>query len=215
MPPTLSGRPVMNFIAALSGAIFCITAPARGPCSAMQRAVEHRLDLAAVVEVGLQVREVLVLARGVDHHDEVIRVVALAGPGHHQVVEDAAGIVGEEGVALLPRREALEIRGAQPLQRARDLREAFAAQADLAHVRDVEQAGAAARVLMLGEDAHGVLHRHVVAGERHHLAAELDMQIVEGSSLQGFGARTRAHRQPPGWDHGKFRDPQPPSVFRT
>ena len=57
---------------------------------------EHRLDLAGGGEVLLQVREVGVLAGGVDHQQEMI-----AGAGHHQIVEDAAALVGELGVALL------------------------------------------------------------------------------------------------------------------
>ena len=60
-------------------------------------------------------------------------------------------------------------------------------------------ARAAARVLVLGQDAHGILHRHLVAGERHHLAAHLDVEIVKRRPLQVFGALIRAHRQPPGW----------------
>ena len=49
----------------------------------------------------------------------------------------------------------------------------------LAHVRDVEQAGVLARPIVLGEDAGGVLHRHVIAGEGHHASAELHVFVVE------------------------------------
>ena len=42
----------------------------------------------------------------------------------------------------------------------------------LAHVGNVEQAGGAARLRVLGDDAGRILHRHVVAGERHHAGAE-------------------------------------------
>jgi len=43
---------------------------------------------------------------------------------------------------------------------------------------DVEQAGGGARVLMLLQDAGGVLHRHAVAGKWHQFRAVRDMQIV-------------------------------------
>ena len=65
---------------------------------------KHRLDLAGGGEVLLQVREVGVLAGGVDHQQEMI-----ARAGHHQVVEDAAGIVGELGVALLAGLQARDV----------------------------------------------------------------------------------------------------------
>ena len=52
-------------------------------------------------------------------------------------------------------------------------------QEGLAHVGDVEQAGVLARPVVLGEDAGRVLHRHVVAGERHHAGAERDVLALE------------------------------------
>ena len=58
------------------------------------------------------------------------------------------------------------------LQRAR------AAELDLAHVRDVEQAGGGAHRLVLGDHA-GVLHRHVPAGEVDHPRPELAVGLVE------------------------------------
>ena len=54
----------------------------------------------------------------------------------------------------------------------------------LAHVRDVEQAGLGAHVIVLGDDAVGILHRHVVAGERHHAGTARDMQRVQRGFLQ-------------------------------
>ena len=44
------------------------------------------------------------------------------------------------------------------------------AQPQLAHMRNIEQPGLGAGVQMLGEDAGRVLHRHLIAGERHHPA---------------------------------------------
>ena len=73
---------------------------------------EHRLDLAGGGEVLLQVREVGVLAGGVDHEQEMI-----AGACHHQIVEDAAAIVGELRVALLAGLEARDVGRHQGLER--------------------------------------------------------------------------------------------------
>ena len=127
-------------------------------------------------QVGAQVGDVLRLAGGVDHQVEVV-----AGVDHHQVVENAARLVGEDGVALPAFGEAHDIRRHQGLQRLGGRR---AAQQQLPHVGDVEEAGGRAGMLVLLLDAQRVLHRHLVAGEGHQLGAELDVQIVEGSAVQ-------------------------------
>ena len=75
--------------------------------------------------------------------------------------------------------------GTERLQSARDGRVVGAVEQRLAHVRDVEQPGGGARVQVLGEDAGRILHRHVVAGERRHARAELDMQRVERRRSEG------------------------------
>ena len=51
-------------------------------------------------------------------------------------------------------------------------------------MRHVEEAGAGARVEMLGEHARRILHRHVVAGEGHHAGAERHMGAVQRRRLQ-------------------------------
>src|SRR3546814_2366509 len=57
----------------------------------------------------------------------------------------------------------------------------------------VEQPGLGAGVQMLLEDAGRILHGHFIAGERHHLAAEFPVQIVERGALRRF-AGTIAQR---------------------
>jgi hypothetical protein len=122
------------------------------------------------------------LAGRVDHQEQTVAEV-----GHHEVVEDAAGGVGEEGIALAPDAEADHVdrhHGLQPGRRAR------AGEDDLAHVGNVEQAGRAAGVGVLAEDAAGVLHRHFVAGEGRELGPAFPVQIVERRMLElalGFG----------------------------
>ena len=63
----------------------------------------------------------------------------------------------------------------------------------LAHVRDIEQAGLGAGVGVLLEDAGRVLHRHLVAGEGHHLGAEGDVQVVQRGAQHGRGGIVVAH----------------------
>ena len=87
----------------------------------------------------------------------------------------------EERVALLEHPEVDDVDGDQRLQRRGGI---VADQQHLAHVGHVEQAGLRAGVLVLGHHAGGVLDRHVVAGEGHHLGAEFDMQRVQRGLVQ-------------------------------
>jgi len=84
-------------------------------------------------------------------------------------------------------------------QRLERGRRARALEPDLAHVRDVEEPGRGARMVVLGQDPGGVLHRHVVAGEWHHLRAKLAVQRVQRGDvepvLRGVGhGRSSGHR---------------------
>jgi hypothetical protein len=155
-----------------------------------QSAVGQRLHVAAVADVRDQVLDVGVLARRV--HDQ--EQVGLA-PRDHQVVEDAAVGVGEEGVSLLAGDQVDDIDRHERFERARGV---VADQAQLAHVRHVEQCCRLAAVLVLGNDAAGVVDRHLVAGELDHLGAEFEVQRVE-RGLQEFGcghAHLRGHFGP-------------------
>jgi len=117
-----------------------------------------------------QMGNVGVLAGRIDDQQQVI-----IAPRYHQVVENAAGIVQEQAVALLARLELPDIAGDQPLQRRIGT---IAHQPHLAHVGDIEQPGSGARVGVLRHDAFE-LHRHVIPGERHHAPAKCAMQVVE------------------------------------
>mmetsp|Transcript_21803 Transcript_21803/g.85364 ORF Transcript_21803/g.85364 Transcript_21803/m.85364 type:complete len:361 (+) Transcript_21803:556-1638(+) len=142
-----------------------------GALQCQQRALRHGDDLAETRQMLLQMGDVLVLAAGVHHHEQVIGPLA-----DHQVVEQAALVVREQGVALLEDAEVDDVHRHQRLQRGGGI---GAHQAHLAHVRHIEQAGGRPRVLVLGHHAGGVLHRHVIAGEGHHLGAEFDMEGVK------------------------------------
>ena len=83
---------------------------------------------------------VLCLAGGVDDQEQMIAEIR-----DHQVIENAAGFIGELGVALPARRNRDDVLRNQPLQRERRILHlaGFRPQRDLAHMRDVEQAGLA------------------------------------------------------------------------
>ena len=76
---------------------------------------------------------------------------AVRKPRDHQIVENAAGFVGEEGVTLSADRKPQHIHGNEVLQCASGLAHvaALCAQDDLAHMRHVEQTRRRARVQML------------------------------------------------------------------
>ena len=67
---------------------------------------------------------------------------------------------------------------------------------DLAHVGDVEEAGGLSGMPVLGHDSGGKLHRHLVAGERHHPGAERHVETVEGCLFRGLLVRV--------WHFGSF-----------
>ena len=122
-------------------------------------------------------RLVLGLAGGVDHQKQMVAEIR-----HHQVVENAAIGIGELRVALPPGRHRDDVLRHQPLQRQCGVLDlaGLRPQRELAHMRDVEQAGGTSRVLVFPEHAGGVLHRHLIAGERNHLAAARHMERVQG-----------------------------------
>ena len=155
-----------------------------------QRALGHRQHLAAVADVGDQVLDVGGLAAGVDHQQQVV-----LAPRDHQVVEDAAAGVGEEGVALLADGQAEHVHRHQRFQR---LGGVVADQAQLAHVRDVEQRRRLAALLVLGDDAAGVVDRHVVAGKGHHAGAVFHMQRVQRGlqQISGHDRLSKGDEQP-------------------
>ena len=134
-----------------------------------------RLDGHGLVEMLAKMREIGVLAGGVDDQHQ-----AVFEPAHHQIVDDAAIIVQQQRVAHTAQRQRLQIAGYQRFQRARRV----TAQADLAHMRDVEKPSVRAGVQMLGNNAGRVLHRHLMAGERDHPRAARDVQLVQRRAPQ-------------------------------
>ena len=146
-------------------------------------------DLAGVRQMRAQMRLVGVLAGRVDDQRQMIAAI-----GDHQIVEDAAGRIREQRIALTILRDADNVSRHQLLERARRVgdRAGFRTQRNLSHMRHVEQAGGFARMQMLFENAQRILQRHRIAGERHHASAKLDMQ----THATGFAAK---RRRPESW----------------
>ena len=132
-------------------------------------------------DAGGEVLRVGVLAAGVDDQQQAVAVV-----GDHQVIQDAAGLVQEQAVALPARLDAQHVARHQRLQRRRGI---GAVQADLAHVRHVEQRRTLPALHVLRHDAGGELHRQLIAGKGHHAAAQPAMQRVQRRGAQDVGIR--------------------------
>ena len=144
-----------------------------------QGAVVMLMELHAGRQVGSDVAEVDFLAARIHHQEQFLT----AGIRHHQVVEDAARLVGQQRVALTARLQAEQIAGNQPLKRGGC---GGASQCRLAHVRDVEQCRMRPAMQVFGQHAP-VLYRHRVAGELHHPRTERAVPGVKRHSPQLLG----------------------------
>ncbi len=119
-------------------------------------------------------------AAGIDDNEQALE----AEIGNHEVVNDAARLGGQQRVALPPGPEAADVAAHQTFQR---LRRTVAGQHGLAHMRDVEQSGMGPAMQMFGHDAafatgrqfifEVVLHRHGIAGKRHHPRTMMAMPV--------------------------------------
>ncbi len=140
------------------------------------------------------------LAAGIDHQHEMITAM-----GNHEVVDDAAIGVGEKTVAQPERRQAQHISRYQQFESPRGILNSPGARTyrDLAHMRDVEQAGRSTRVQMFFENSKRIIDRHLVAGKRSDRCAQLKMKIVERQAPErrvlmictGAHRNTRARRK--------------------
>ncbi len=110
-----------------------------------------------------------------DDHEALV-----AEPGDDQVVDDAGGLVEEEGVFGL---RDLERAGIQRAGAVEQRRGAGTADLEQLHVRDVEQAGMLAGVKMLLHHAGRIGERHRPAGKRAKARACGLVQIFEGRCL--------------------------------
>src|SRR5439155_11320304 len=113
-----------------------------------------------------------------DHHETVGEAVDEA------VVLDRTTVVEDRGVVDLADGEGGDVVGGDVVD---EVHGAIAGDPELAHVRDVEDATAVAHGPMLGGDPSRVLDGHLVAGEGDDLPSERDVDVVEGSALEGGG----------------------------
>ena len=107
----------------------------------------------------------------------------LADPVDDEVVDDSPVLVRQQRVLRLSGREPIEVVrecALQELVRARPLH------LELAHVRDVEDAGIGPHRAVLLDHA-GVLDGHLPPGERHHPRPELDVPVVERRVQERLG----------------------------
>ena len=132
-------------------------------------AVDH-VDVEPV-GVRLQPRQVLLVVGGVGDGQERAVGQAVA----EQVVEHATVLAAHQAVLRPALGEPPDVVGHHALQELERLR---AGGLDLAHVRDVEHAGARPDREVLVADA-GVLDRHLPAGERDQLRAGGGVAVVE------------------------------------
>ena len=138
----------------------------------------------------LNVRDVTDLARTVDDQEQVAAMGHIT-VGKHQVIDDAARVIQQQAIALFTDSQAHHIHGDQAFQRGCGV---CANQAQLTHVRHIKKAGGAACVQVLGHQPGRVLHRHVVAGKRHHAGTEFSVQGVQRGVQKG-GRSGRRHRR--------------------
>ena len=150
------------------------------PLQRQERAACHELHLGHIRQMGAHMGHIRLLAGGIDHDEQMIAPV-----GEHQIIQDAAGAIGEQPIALPPRRQSQHIHRHHRLERQTQRRHpGNRAQDHLPHVTDIKQTRRLARVQMFLHHPRRILHRHLIAREWHHLAAKVHMQIVQPQSLQ-------------------------------
>jgi hypothetical protein len=134
--------------------------------------------------------------------DDHVKVVARIG--HDAVVDDAALLVRDDGQRTEAFGEGTHVAWRNALH---EFDAVLAADDDAEHVRHVEKPSRRARVLVRLDDAVRVLHRHVPAAKRHHLAAEGHVCRVQRRLAQrGVGCGSeRASRHV---DRAEARRPQ-------
>mmetsp|Transcript_22506 Transcript_22506/g.59138 ORF Transcript_22506/g.59138 Transcript_22506/m.59138 type:complete len:468 (-) Transcript_22506:27-1430(-) len=147
----------------------------------LQRNVAASRD--ELVHVLLEVREVLLLVARVDHHVEVV-----ASVGDDAIVDDAAVLVRDHRERAHPLGQSLQVSAAHLLHEGDAV---GAPQDDAEHVRHVEETGVRPAVQVRIDDARRILHGHVPSTERHHLAAQRDMRLVERRLTQRAVGRGR------------------------
>ena len=109
----------------------------------------------------------------------------IAPVGKHQIIQDAAVLIGEKAIALTTLCKTSHIDGHHRLKpRAKRGHIGLGPQDYLPHVTDIEQARRRACVEMFFHHASRILHRHFIARKGHHLSTKGNMQVVKTQSQQ-------------------------------
>src|SRR5690606_16233992 len=148
----------------------------------------HDLDAEAVRELADPVPD-LRGVRGIHHQPVTVREAV-----DEAVVQDAAVLLADRRVVGLAH---VELRGVVRGDELDEAERVIAPDLELAHVRDVEQTGARAHGLVLGDDAGRILNGHFEAGERHELRAGLPVLLEKRGALEFLGHAALHSAQPP------------------
>ena len=112
----------------------------------------------------------------------------VAAIGDHEVVIEAALVIGEKAITLSALFQARHVDGSDAFERQGRIFHvaAFRPDQDLSHMGNIEQAGCRTGMEVFLQHAERILDRHVVAGKGHHLGAEFYMQVMKRSFGKGF-----------------------------
>ncbi len=160
-----------------------------------ERAIIHRRKRNAGGKMRAHMRIIDLLARRIDDQHQLAVLFRRGRASHHQIIDDAARLIHQLCVALLARTQSGNLAGDKRFQRGRRLRMARTAQHRLSHMGDVEQPRGLTRMQMFLDQPLGKGHRHLVAGEGHHLCTQLDMQGVERRALKACLGRISIGRR--------------------
>lgn len=125
----------------------------------------------------LNMRQILISAPCIQNQINVI----ILHLGDHRVIDRPAVLIGEHRQRPGPGGKPLNISNHQRLEEPHAV---LALEAEPAHVGDVEEAPIGAAIERRIHDRILVLDRHAPPGERHHLPAILDVEVVERCLLQ-------------------------------
>jgi len=126
----------------------------------------------------VHVLEIVVLAPSIDDHEEAVIIYL----GDDAVVIDATLVIHDQGECGLAWDKCLDICDSQSLEEGCSI---FTDNADLSHVRNVEEADTLSAMQVLLYDTLGVEYGHIVTGEGHHLGLQHILVVgVQVSALE-------------------------------
>ena len=158
----------------------CSTSREAGPCNGNQGIPRAGVDRDGIAGHGHALRnpgEVLLDVRGIDDEQEVVGGEAI----DQQVVDEGAALGRQGGILRLADRQLRRVVARDALDPGQGI---ASGHLNLAHVADVEQAGARPNGQMLVGDA-AVFDRHLPATERDHAGAQRDVAGVQRRATEG------------------------------